>query len=218
MLGLWPSFPCYHPALLKVSDSSPGSSNACTSCSRRRRRCPRCCPWAWGGSIRQGDRHHPVSGRRSRRRQLADVRPDLRRPSLQPLDADQRADDRQARSRVEPRTRHDTRARGHAARRERRDLHHRFVERVSTRSMRRPATCAGRTIPACPRTRALLHLLRRRQSRRRALSRQGLRRHARRPADCARRAVGKACVERADRRPGASRTRSPAIRGSPKAW
>ena len=70
--------------------------------------------------------------------------------------------------------------------------------------------------PKVPRERAYLHLLRRGESRRGALSRQGVRGDARRPPDRARRAYRRSGVDRCRRRTAPSHTRSPALPASPR--
>ena len=80
----------------------------------------------------------------------------------------------------------------------------------------RPASSSGPTTRRCRGECGVERLLRRRQPRRRGVERQGLRRHARRPADRARCGDRQAGLGRADRRQDAAATRSPARRASSK--
>ena len=180
------------------------------------------------GNLPGSSRHHflqPDDARRqfathrgrSGRRQLAHVRADLRRPSLQSAEPDQRANRRQAGPGLEPRIRHHARSGSDAAGEGRRHLHHRQLERgVRHRREDRRDPLDLRSQGA---SRArLFHLLRRGESRRGALSRQGLRRHAGRPPDRARRTYRHAGVGRRRPRQRQAILRSPALRASPRAW
>ena len=112
-----------------------------------------------------------------------------------------------ARPRLRLRDEHHARPRGDAARRRRRDLHDRLLERrLRGRRAHRPAALEPRPGGAAPLRRA--RLLRRREPRRRALPGPRLRRHARRPAPGARRGDRRAGLVGGHRGPDASRTRS----------
>ena len=155
--------------------------------------------------------------RRSGHRQLAHVWANLRRPSVQSAEPDQRADGRQAGTGLEPRTRHHARSGSDAAGGGRRHLHHRLLERgVRDRRKDRRSPLDLRSQGAS-RTR-LFHLLRRGESRRGALPRQGVRGNARRPPDRARRADRHAGLDCATRPTAPSPIRSPALPASPREW
>ncbi len=112
---------------------------------------------------------------------LAVVRPRLLRAALQPAHRDQRQQRREARARVAVRDRNRTRARGDAARDRRRDVCDRIVER-DLRDRRAHRQAALEVRPGSASQVRQHRLLRCRQSRRRILQRQGLRRRARRAA------------------------------------
>ena len=117
----------------------------------------------------------------ARRRRLAVVRARLLRAALQPARSDQRRQRREARPGVAVRDRDRSRPRGDAARRRRRDVHDRVVER-HLRDRRAHRQAAVEVRPRGASQVRQPRLLRRRQSRRRVLQGQGLRRRARRPA------------------------------------
>ena len=147
---------------------------------------------------------------------LAVVRPRLLRAALQPARSDQRQERRPARARVAVRDGDRPRPRGHAARRRRRDVHDRIVERhLRDRRAHRQAAVEVR-----PRSASQVRqhrLLRRRQSRRRVLQGQvyvGVLDGRLVALDAA---SGKVGVADDDGRSEAGRTRSPARRASRKA-
>ena len=130
---------------------------------------------------------------------------------LDQIDDEQR---RRARARVVRRLRDQPRPGGHAALRRRRAVRDDGVEqRVRLRRAPR-ARQLWRYDPEVPREWAVERLLRRRQPRRRRVERQGLRRHARRPADRARRGDRQGSLGRPTRSTARAATRSRARRAS----
>ncbi len=158
-------------------------------------RCP--CPAC---AHRHGRRraHH----RLGQQRRVADLRPHLLRAAFQSADEDQPRQRQAAgpglvlRIRCQCRSRHGS----HAPDRRRRDLHlHQLVARVCAGCEDRPAQVELR--PQGRRPERQGRLLRRGQSRRRIVERQGLRRRARRPAHRARRGHRQGSLVHADHRP-----------------
>ena len=116
--------------------------------------------------------------RRRQQRQLADVRPHLRRPALQPAQADQQEERQPPDPRVDVPDRRARRLRVYAAGHRRHHVHHDAVEprlrhRLQDRlaALALPEVAAGEPGP----------VLRRRQPRLRRLGRSALHDHARRP-------------------------------------
>ena len=146
---------------------------------------------------------------------LAVVRPRLLRAAIQPARSDQRQERRPARPGVAVRDRDRPRPRSDAARRRRRDVCDRIVER-HLRDRRAHRQAALEVRPGSASQVRQHRLLRRRQSRRRVLQGQGLRRRARRPARGDRCGDRQGGVADDHGRSERSRTRSPARRASRK--
>ncbi len=153
---------------------------------------------------------------RGQSRRLAHARPHLRRAALQPAGGDRPGQREGPEARVVFRSRHQARPGSDAAGRRRHDVCHVGMEQsVRARRAHRQREVALRS--ASRRRQGDRCLLRRRESRRRGLGSQRLRRHARRPADRSRHARAASRCGRCRRPTRRSVTRSPARRASSRA-